>query len=403
MLRLSGELVDHGASVMLPLLLPDAPVVAWWPVAEPAVPAEDPIGALAQRRITDAASSGRPHATLLEREKSYQPGDTDLAWTRLTLWRGLLASTLDQPPYETITSAVVAGASDSPSTDLLAGWLAMRLKCPGHPPQDQGRCRDAERHADPEVRRHHAQPRRGQHRHPLHPGPARPAALAAPARTARLHRRGAAPAGRRRGLPRGAGQGPPAGPAQRPQGHRAGGRTRRTRAPALPSPLETDGADPESTSKPKRPPTETSDAGAGSREPAAGPAADLGRRGCRRRRPGWSPGSSTCSPAGRIPSVVLTGGTIGHRPAGPRSGSPRSRDAVDWRRVEIFWGDERFVPADDPASATSCRPGRRCWTMCRSTRRGCTRWPRRTARSATTSTPPLRPTPTWSTGTALST
>lgn len=129
-LRLFGELVDHGASVMLPLLLPDAPVVAWWPGTEPAVPAEDPIGKLAQRRITDAASSTRPHAALLSREKAYRPGDTDLAWTRLTLWRGLLASTLDQPPFETITSATVAGAADSPSTDLLAGWLAMRLKCP---------------------------------------------------------------------------------------------------------------------------------------------------------------------------------------------------------------------------------------------------------------------------------
>lgn len=129
-MRLFGELVDHGASVMLPLLLPDAPVVAWWPGAEPAVPAEDPVGKLAQRRITDAASSSRPHAALLNREKSYHPGDTDLSWTRLTLWRGLLASTLDQPPFETITAAVVEGASDSPSTDLLAGWLAMRLKCP---------------------------------------------------------------------------------------------------------------------------------------------------------------------------------------------------------------------------------------------------------------------------------
>ncbi len=129
-LRLFGELVDHGASVMLPLLLPDAPVVVWWPVGEPEVPAADPIGALAQRRITDAASSKRPHTALLGREKAYQPGDTDLAWTRLTLWRGLLASTLDQPPFETITSAVWPAPADSPSTDLLAGWLAMRLKCP---------------------------------------------------------------------------------------------------------------------------------------------------------------------------------------------------------------------------------------------------------------------------------
>ncbi|MEP6562703.1 MAG: glucose-6-phosphate dehydrogenase assembly protein OpcA, partial [Nakamurella sp.] len=30
-LRLYGVLVDHGASVVVPLLLADAPVVVWWP------------------------------------------------------------------------------------------------------------------------------------------------------------------------------------------------------------------------------------------------------------------------------------------------------------------------------------------------------------------------------------
>ena len=28
--------------------------------------------------------------------------------------------------------------------------------------------------------------------------------------------------------------------------------------------------------------------------------------------------------------------------------SSPARDAVDWSRVDIFWGDERFVPGDDP-------------------------------------------------------
>ncbi len=129
-LRLFGELVEHGASAMMPLLLPDAPVVVWWPGIAPKIPGEDPIGRLAQRRITDAAAAPRPHAELLGRDASYRPGDTDLAWTRLTNWRGLLASTLDYPPREMITEVTVAGAADSPSTDLMAGWLAMRLKCP---------------------------------------------------------------------------------------------------------------------------------------------------------------------------------------------------------------------------------------------------------------------------------
>ncbi len=129
-LRLYGPLVDHGESVVVPLLLADAPVVAWWPGEAPAVPADDPIGMLAQRRITDAASAKRPISQLGKRAESYRPGDTDLAWTRITRWRGLLASTLDQPPHDRVLSATVSGAADSPSADLLAGWLAVSLKCP---------------------------------------------------------------------------------------------------------------------------------------------------------------------------------------------------------------------------------------------------------------------------------
>ena len=56
--------------------------------------------------------------------------DTDRAWGRITRWRGLLAAALDQAPYESVESAVVVGAPDSPSADLLAAWLHARLKCP---------------------------------------------------------------------------------------------------------------------------------------------------------------------------------------------------------------------------------------------------------------------------------
>ncbi|MGI8590429.1 MAG: glucose-6-phosphate dehydrogenase assembly protein OpcA, partial [Nakamurella sp.] len=129
-LRLYGPLVDHGAAVVVPLLLADAPVVAWWPDESPDVPAQDPIGALAQRRITDSAAGKRPIAALTARRASYRAGDTDLAWTRLTNWRGLLAAALDQPPHEKVVEASVAGASDSASADLLAGWLALQLRCP---------------------------------------------------------------------------------------------------------------------------------------------------------------------------------------------------------------------------------------------------------------------------------
>ena len=60
----------------------------------------------------------------------HSDGDTDLAWTRITRWRTLLAAALDQAPYEAVSKAVVTGATDSPSTDLLAAWLAWALRCP---------------------------------------------------------------------------------------------------------------------------------------------------------------------------------------------------------------------------------------------------------------------------------
>jgi 6-phosphogluconolactonase len=50
---------------------------------------------------------------------------------------------------------------------------------------------------------------------------------------------------------------------------------------------------------------------------------------------------------GRVPSLALTGGTIA---AKIHESIARSADSgkVDWSRVDIWFGDERYVPADDP-------------------------------------------------------
>ena len=118
---------EAGAGMVMPLLLPDAPVVAWWPGEAPAVPSTDPVGVLAQRRITDALSSKNPVKSFEQRRSGHVAGDTDLTWTRLTSWRALLATALDAPPHEAVTKATVAGEAVSPSTDLMAGWLTSRL------------------------------------------------------------------------------------------------------------------------------------------------------------------------------------------------------------------------------------------------------------------------------------
>lgn len=127
-LRAYGEAAQHSAGLVTGLLLPDAPVVAWWPDEAPDVVSKSAIGKIATRRITDAASQPDPQAFLKKLAKSYAPGDSDFSWTRLTLWRAQLAAILDQPPYDPITAVEVTGASDSPSTDLLAAWLEMKLK-----------------------------------------------------------------------------------------------------------------------------------------------------------------------------------------------------------------------------------------------------------------------------------
>ena len=130
-LRLYGELTKHARSVTTPLLLADSPIVLWWPGAPPKDPAADPLGELAGRRITDATQgSGNPRTTLARLGEAYTGGDTDLSWARVSRWRAVLAAALDVPPHEPVERAVVTGATDSPSADLLAGWLAHRLRCP---------------------------------------------------------------------------------------------------------------------------------------------------------------------------------------------------------------------------------------------------------------------------------
>jgi len=129
-LRLHGELADHESSVVVPFLLPDTPVVAWWPDKSPPFPAQDPVGRLAIRRITDATGARDPLATIKSRLQSYTAGDTDLAWSRITYWRALLTSALDQPPYERIVSATVSGLAEEPAVDMIAGWLASRIDGP---------------------------------------------------------------------------------------------------------------------------------------------------------------------------------------------------------------------------------------------------------------------------------
>jgi len=125
-MRMYGRLSLHAESVVLPLLASDAPVVTWWHQQPPERLAYDALGGLASRRVTDSASVDDPVKGLRRRAKDYAPGDTDLAWTRTTPWRSLLASAFDggTPPP---TSAEVQSERGNASAALISGWLQTRL------------------------------------------------------------------------------------------------------------------------------------------------------------------------------------------------------------------------------------------------------------------------------------
>jgi glucose-6-phosphate dehydrogenase assembly protein OpcA len=133
-MRMYGRLGLHAESVVLPLLAADAPVVAWWHAAPPDQLATDALAVFADRRITDSSIAEDPLTALKTRAKDYAPGDTDLAWTRCTSWRAILASTLDsvsgrrgEPVH--VQGGRVEGDPTNASAQLLAGWLSSRCGC----------------------------------------------------------------------------------------------------------------------------------------------------------------------------------------------------------------------------------------------------------------------------------
>jgi glucose-6-phosphate dehydrogenase assembly protein OpcA len=129
-LRPVGAAASYPQSLVTGLLLPDAPVVAWWPNGAPEKVSESPIGKIATRRITDALSQADPRTFLDNLSKNYAPGDSDFAWTRLTLWRAQFAALLEQPPHEEVVSVDVVGDMKNPSVILLGAWFRQQLGCP---------------------------------------------------------------------------------------------------------------------------------------------------------------------------------------------------------------------------------------------------------------------------------
>lgn len=129
-LRPSEGLLRHLDTLVIPLLVPDAPVVAWWSGSAPYSPSKSLLGSMARSCITDAQMSDDAMGTFLKLRSQHTRVETDLSWTRLTVWRGLLAALIDEPPHTAIKSVTVRGSNNNLSVDLLGAWLAWALKVP---------------------------------------------------------------------------------------------------------------------------------------------------------------------------------------------------------------------------------------------------------------------------------
>ena len=201
-LRGFGELAEESESLVAALLLPDAPIVAWWPHGAPKNASETSIGRIAHRRITDSANEAEPQVALENIRNTYKAGDTDLAWTRLTNWRIQLAAVLDQVDSSPVTAVAVEGASDSPSHHPARGLADAVPRRPrdhrcgsrrnGHPARPAQQVQRRRPALPPRTLRCRTDPAR----------PARAADLPAAPQPAGLPRRRTPPAGPRRSVRR---------------------------------------------------------------------------------------------------------------------------------------------------------------------------------------------------------
>ncbi len=123
-IRSSEQAFGEVPAVVLPLVVPDLPVVVWCASRRAwLAPAFPNLTAAAGRVIADSARIPEAFGA---------GGVADLAWTRLTRWRALLAQAFENEAFrrrlpEFSSLAVRHEARRSPSALLFAGWLASRL------------------------------------------------------------------------------------------------------------------------------------------------------------------------------------------------------------------------------------------------------------------------------------
>jgi glucose-6-phosphate dehydrogenase assembly protein OpcA len=122
----------HVAQLLLPLIVSDLPAVLW--CRGPRVFSGDPFAPLlplVQKIIVDSATAADPQAAIATIRVLHREGRhvADLAWTKLTGLRELMASLFDEGTAVGVTSAKIFYGGDvaSPSSIYFAAWMERAL------------------------------------------------------------------------------------------------------------------------------------------------------------------------------------------------------------------------------------------------------------------------------------
>ena len=140
LIKVGGELAQHLASTVAPLLIHDLPVVLWWPDD---VPFESNVlrelmGTAERLFVDSGAFRGDGVERLMGMARSVRTGVVihDIAWMRLVLWRELLAGLFDHPLLQPELRSIAGVRIDiaRPGSQikltraaLFTGWMAALL------------------------------------------------------------------------------------------------------------------------------------------------------------------------------------------------------------------------------------------------------------------------------------
>src|SRR5712664_535533 len=139
----NSSLADVPA-VILPLVVADLPVVLWSRLPRLlSSPAFQDLARIATKTIIDSAAFPEPRAALAQLARAAAAGSLlgDLAWTRLTRWRELIAQIFENPAYSSHLPSIAVvtiyhpGAAPGVGVWYMAAWLRLCLERAGSNPR----------------------------------------------------------------------------------------------------------------------------------------------------------------------------------------------------------------------------------------------------------------------------